>query len=73
VAIADVYDALTTERRYKLAFSHAEAVRTIVGLKGKQFDPALVDAFVNVAEEFSSIRNSYHENGIDNFSGDAAS
>ncbi len=59
VAIADVYDALTTERRYKKAFTHTEAVRIIAGLKGKQFDPAMVDAFIAVRDEFRSIRDSY--------------
>jgi putative two-component system response regulator len=59
VAIADVYDALTTERRYKTAFSHSEAVRMITGLKGKQFDPDMVDAFIAVKEEFRRIRDGY--------------
>ncbi len=56
VAIADVYDALTTERRYKRAFSHTEAREVIVGEKGKQFDPELVDAFLEAEEEFRQIK-----------------
>jgi len=55
VAVADVYDALTTERRYKHAFSHKEAVAFIVDARGKQFDPVIVDAFVEVEEDFRRI------------------
>lgn len=68
VAIADVYDALTTERRYKTAFTHEEAVRMIVGLKGRQFDPSIVDAFIAIKDEFQSIRDS-HGDGRDDSEG----
>lgn len=56
VAIADVYDALTTERRYKNAFSHREACRVIAEHSERQFDPQLVDAFLEIAHEFGKIR-----------------
>jgi len=56
VAIADVYDALTTERRYKRAFSHEEACEIIIEGKGRHFDPDLVAGFEEVAEEFKRIR-----------------
>jgi len=56
VAIADVYDALTTERRYKKAFSHEEAGRLIVERRGSQFDPEIVDVFLEVEAEFQRIR-----------------
>lgn len=52
VALADVYDALTTERVYKQAISHDEAEKTIVDLRGTQFDPAVVDAFLECKLEF---------------------
>ena len=42
VALADVYDALTTKRVYKPAFSHAEAVALIREGRGRHFDPAIV-------------------------------
>jgi putative two-component system response regulator len=48
MALADVYDALVSERPYKKAFSHAEAVKIIKDSKGTQFDPALADIFVAV-------------------------
>ncbi|MGO9118240.1 MAG: HD domain-containing phosphohydrolase [Desulfomonilaceae bacterium] len=56
VAIADVYDALTTERRYKRAYPHEEACSLIIENKGHQFDPDLVDAFLEVEQEFRKIR-----------------
>ncbi|MDR2613995.1 MAG: response regulator [Candidatus Accumulibacter sp.] len=52
MAIADVYDALTSERPYKKAFSHEEAARIIVEGRGTHFDPSLVDLFEQVAESF---------------------
>jgi PAS domain S-box-containing protein len=61
VAIADVYDALTSERRYRRAFSHEEAYTLMVDLKGKQFDPAVVDEFQALQVEFQMIRKVYAE------------
>jgi len=52
MAIADVYDALISDRSYKKAFSHEEAVRIILEERGKYFDPALVDLFLEVSEDF---------------------
>ncbi len=56
VALADVYDALTTERRYKRAFSHDEAADLIKENRGKHFDPAVVDAFLATEDNFRRIR-----------------
>ncbi len=58
VALADVYDALTSKRVYKAAMSHAEAASLIIGEKGKHFDPEVVDAFVQVADHFLAIATS---------------
>jgi two-component system response regulator RpfG len=44
VAVADVYDALTNRRPYKLAWPEAKAVEYLEGLKGTHFDPACVEA-----------------------------
>ena len=52
MAVADVYDALTSFRPYKEAFSHEEAVQAIIEGSGTQFDPLLVDAFVRAKEQF---------------------
>jgi len=56
VALADVYDALTSERLYKKAFSHQKAKEIIVAAKGKTFDPDVVDAFIAHEATFNKIR-----------------
>jgi HD-GYP domain-containing protein (c-di-GMP phosphodiesterase class II) len=48
MAIADVYDALVSERPYKKAFSREEAVKIIINGKGTQFDPVLIDMFIRI-------------------------
>ncbi len=45
-ALADVYDALTTDRSYRTRFSHSKAVEIIVAERGKAFDPELLDLFL---------------------------
>jgi len=52
MAIADVYDALVSERPYKNAFIHEEAVKIILDGKGTQFDPALIDLFANISDKY---------------------
>ncbi|GHS90064.1 response regulator [Synergistales bacterium] len=52
MAIVDVYDALTSERPYKKAFSHEEAINIIKKDSGAAFDPKLVEVFLEVAEDF---------------------
>jgi putative two-component system response regulator len=52
MAIADVYDALVSERPYKKAFTHEKAVEIIIGNSGTQFDPTLIDVFKQVSDEF---------------------
>ncbi len=59
VAVADVYDALTTQRRYKNAFSHEEACELIIQARGRQFDPLVVDAFLRVEDQFQKIRDNF--------------
>jgi len=56
LAIADVYDALTSERPYKKAFTHKEAVDIIAKGKGTHFDPVLLDLFLSVSDEFMSVK-----------------
>jgi putative two-component system response regulator len=50
MAIADVYDALISKRPYKEPFSHKKALRIMWESKERQFDPAILDAFVAVFE-----------------------
>jgi putative two-component system response regulator len=56
VALADVYDALTTKRVYKAAFSHEKSRSIIIEGSGRHFDPAIVDAFLANEEKFVAIR-----------------
>ncbi len=55
VAIADVYDALTTARPYKNAFTHEESL-DVMKKEAKKFDPKLLNIFMENAEEFNQIR-----------------
>ena len=48
VAIADVFDALTSNRPYKRAWPLSEALAEIRRLRGSHFDPAIVDAFMRL-------------------------
>ena len=55
LAVVDVYDALVSERPYKEALSHEQAVDIIKKGKGSHFDPQMVDLFLNVADELKSV------------------
>jgi response regulator RpfG family c-di-GMP phosphodiesterase len=55
MALADVYDALTTERIYKKAWTHEAASAEIYRLSGKKFDPDLVFAFGQAETRFREI------------------
>lgn len=61
IALADVYDALTSKRAYKEAYTHQDAIRMIKKLKGTHFDPDVVDAFLTVKDKFKSIAATYHD------------
>ncbi len=56
IALVDAYDAITSQRRYKPAKSHEQAVEIIRGETGKHFDPVLVEAFLRGHEHFDEIR-----------------
>jgi len=55
MALADVYDALISRRVYKDGMAHAEAVRIITEGKGRHFDPDVVEAFMELQDEFRAI------------------
>ena len=61
VAIADVFDALTTERPYKDAWSVERAVSLIKDEAGQHFDPVLAEAFVRSLPEVLEIKEKYAE------------
>ncbi len=56
VALADVYDALTSRRCYKPAFTHEKARDLIIRESGRHFDPAIVNAFLVREQAFKRIR-----------------
>lgn len=60
-AICDVYDALTSTRPYKKAWSSNDAILHIVGESGKAFDPALVSLFAGIAPACADIRQHYSD------------
>jgi putative two-component system response regulator len=61
VTVADVYDALTTRRVYKPAYSHESAKQMILDDCGKAFDPVVVDAFLACEDAFLDIKRKYLE------------
>lgn len=61
MALADVYDALISERVYKPAFSHEEAKLIIVKGRGQHFDPNVVDAFLALEDRFIDIAKHYND------------
>jgi len=63
MAIADVYDALVSDRPYKKAIPADEAVKIIMQNAGTQFDPLLASVFFEVKQEFEDILNECPECG----------
>ena len=59
VAIADVYDALTSKRIYKDAYSHEKSCNIIRCESGSHFDPAIARVFLDNASQFDEIRISF--------------
>lgn len=62
-ALADVFDALTSERPYKKAWKVEDALNLIKEQSGKHFDPQLVEYFIEQLDEIVSIRDRYMEPG----------
>jgi len=56
VALADVFDALTSERPYKKAWAPGDAIAHIQEQAGRHFDPALVECFVPLLAQLLDIR-----------------
>ena len=59
VALADVYDALTSKRIYKNAWEHEDALNDIRAKVGTQFDPQLTEIFLQFPEDLIEIRRAY--------------
>lgn len=60
-AIADFFDACTSERPYRPALANDEALRMIKEAKGKNFDPQVVDAFFECLNEILKIQEFYKD------------
>ncbi|MFP5297904.1 MAG: HD domain-containing phosphohydrolase, partial [Actinomycetota bacterium] len=60
-AIADVFDALTSDRVYKKAFPIGKAVETMQELSGSQFDPELLEVFLGNLDKVLDIRAAYDD------------
>jgi putative two-component system response regulator len=61
VAVADVYDALVSERVYRPAFTHETAIELIRQASGEQFDPDVVDAMLAAEEQIMVIAARYQD------------
>ena len=63
VALADVYDALSSARVYKKAWNESDVLMTLEKESGYHFDPELVDIFFSITDIVRSIRNRYLDDG----------
>jgi len=61
MALADVYDALISKRVYKEAFTHEVARNIILQGRGTHFDPAVIDAFIAVEQDFIDIAKRFSD------------
>lgn len=65
VALADVYDALISNKIYRQGLSHEEAVAIIFGERGQHFDPDVVDAFMDLLPEFDEVAHRFADSERD--------
>lgn len=61
IAIADVFDALTSERSYKKAWSVDDALKYLADNRGSHFDPHLIDIVFNIKDTILEIKKDYAE------------
>jgi HD-GYP domain-containing protein (c-di-GMP phosphodiesterase class II) len=61
MALADMYDALVTERPYKKAWTHEKALAEIMSKSGNHFDPVVVDAFIAEQEAFREVASNFRD------------
>jgi putative two-component system response regulator len=65
LAIVDAYDTITSDRVYKMALPHEQAVAEIFHGRGSIFDPDMVDAFIEIQDEFRPIAQRYADTSLD--------
>ena len=61
VSIADVYDALRMRRSYKPALTHKATVERMMDAKNSQFDPALIDFFYTISQDFNEFYETHRD------------
>ncbi|MBQ8950013.1 MAG: HD-GYP domain-containing protein [Eubacterium sp.] len=66
IAVADVFDALTSERSYKKGWTVEEAYDEIIKNSGKHFDPAVVRLFIKNREKFKEIHDAIPDTKVRN-------
>lgn len=59
LAIADAYDAMTSDRPYRKAMVHEAAIEELKQTAGVQFDPELVSAFINIFDDRGKVKSLY--------------
>ena len=65
VALVDYFDALTTNKRYRAAFSDAQAIEMVLAQSGKHFDPEMVAVFIANIAYFIQLRLSINANPLE--------
>ena len=65
VALADVYDALISNKVYKDGVSHERAVEVLTEGRGAHFDPDVLDAFLQVQDDFRAIAQRHADTDAD--------
>ena len=65
LAIADVYEGLISNRVYKVGVPHDQAVAIIFEGRGSHFDPDIVDAFIEIQDDFRAIALRYADTDQD--------
>lgn len=61
IAVADVFDALTSRRPYKDPFPVEKSLDMIRAERGRHFDPEVLDAFLGIREEILAIKDTYRD------------
>ncbi len=61
MSVADVYDALRTERPYKTAFPHEKCVAIIKDGSGSQFDPEIISVFLEIEAQFDAAHQALYD------------
>ena len=65
IAVADAFDAMTSFRSYRSCLSMEQARAELIRNKGTQFDPQLVDEFLEILQDYDEIRSqlewTFHE------------